>query len=103
MKSLADLPDDALLRELGRRLARRRIHVGLSQAGLGVRAGIAKRSVERLEAGQPTGLSTVLRALRALGSLGGIDGLVAPVAGPERRRVARARPPARPPRGGARR
>jgi transcriptional regulator with XRE-family HTH domain len=103
MKSLATLPDGALIRELGRRLARRRIHAGLSQAELALRAGIAKRSIERLESGRPTELRSVLRALRALGCLGGIDGLVPSVAGPERRRVARVRAPPRPSRTGVRR
>ncbi len=103
MKSFTDLPDDALLRALGRRLARRRIHSGLSQGELGVRAGIAKRSVERLEAGRFTELRTLLRALRALGALGGLDGLLAHVAGPERRRVARTRPTMRATRGAVRR
>jgi len=103
MKSLAELPDGALIRELGRRLAQRRIHVGLSQAELALRAGIAKRSIERLESGRPTELKSVLRALRALGCLGGVDGLVPPIAGPARRRVARVRAPPRPPRIGVRR
>jgi hypothetical protein len=103
MKPLADLTDPALLRELGRRLACRRIHLGLSQASLGSLAGVAKRSVERLEAGRPATFGTVLRVLRALGSLGGIDTLVAQGAAPERRRVARSRPPTRPPRRSVRR
>ena len=100
MKSWDELPDDALTQELGRRLARRRINAGLSQAELALRAGIAKRSVERLEIGRPTALGTVLGALRALGCLGGLEGLVPPGMGPERRRVARNRPR---PRGGTRR
>ncbi len=46
--------DDAVLAELGRALAERRIGIGLTQAALAEQAGIGKRTVERIEAALPS-------------------------------------------------
>ncbi|MDP6037110.1 MAG: helix-turn-helix domain-containing protein, partial [Candidatus Latescibacteria bacterium] len=48
------LNDETILGEIGRRLAKRRIALGYTQAHLADQAGIAKRTVERIEAGNPT-------------------------------------------------
>ncbi|MFK5925765.1 MAG: helix-turn-helix domain-containing protein [Desulfuromusa sp.] len=64
------MTDKAVLKELGHRLARRRIAQELTQEDLANEAGVAKRTLERLEAGQPSQLLTVVRVLRALNVLG---------------------------------
>ena len=61
--------EDTVLQILGKRLARRRLELELSQAQLAEQAGVAKRSVERIEAGISTQTSTLLRILRTLGVL----------------------------------
>ena len=61
--------EDAILQTVGKRLARRRLELELSQAQLAEQAGVAKRSVERIEAGISTQTSTLLRVLRILGVL----------------------------------
>jgi len=61
------LNDEAILTEIGRRLARRRVDQALTQATLAEQAGVSKRTVERLEAGASTQLSSLIRILRALG------------------------------------
>jgi transcriptional regulator with XRE-family HTH domain len=43
------MSDEALLQELGRRIARLRLERNLSQAQLAEQAGISKRTLERLE------------------------------------------------------
>lgn len=58
--------DAAALAELGRRLAQLRIGQQLSQAELARKAGIGKRTLERLEAGDTTQTKTLLRVLREL-------------------------------------
>ncbi len=63
------MADKAVLEELGCRLARRRIVQELTQQDLANEAGISKRTLERLEAGQSSQLLTVIRVLRALNML----------------------------------
>lgn len=66
----ADLAtDEAVLDELGRRLAHARVQQQLTQQALADAAGVGKRTVERLEHGQPTQLGHYLQVLRALGLL----------------------------------
>lgn len=75
------LSDSALLEKIGSGLAQKRIRAKLSQAALARRAGVGKRTVERLEAGQPTQLDSFLRILRELGLLSVLDSL-GPESGP---------------------
>lgn len=58
--------DKAVLEEIGRRLSRLRIARGLTQVSLAKEAGVAKRTVERLEAGESTQSSTLVRVMRVL-------------------------------------
>ncbi len=69
--------DDAVLRELGGRLARLRLDRNLTQAQLAERAGVSKRTVERLESGSvATQLSGFIRVCRVLGLVERFDLLV---------------------------
>jgi transcriptional regulator with XRE-family HTH domain len=70
------MTDTAILRELGARLTRRRIDAGLTQARLAEEAGISKRTVERLEAGDSTDFRLLVRALRPLKLIEGLESLV---------------------------
>jgi transcriptional regulator with XRE-family HTH domain len=63
----------AILEEIGRRITRHRLAKQLTQAQLAEQAGIGKRTLERIEAGADTQLSTLLRILRVLGLLEGFD------------------------------
>jgi transcriptional regulator with XRE-family HTH domain len=60
------LTDDAILAELGVRITRYRVDQSLTQAGLASQSGVSKRTVERVEAGASTQLSSMLRILRVL-------------------------------------
>ena len=68
--------DDAALGELGQRLAQYRLNENLSQAELGKRAGVSRNTINRMEAGESTQASNLLRTLRALGLLQNLDALV---------------------------
>jgi transcriptional regulator with XRE-family HTH domain len=70
------LSDDAVLRELGARVAATRLDRGLTQAQLASAAGVSKRTVERLEDGESAQLASFVRCLRALGRLEGLDRLL---------------------------
>lgn len=73
MKMSSLLTDDAILAELGRRLARRRVELQLTQAEAADRAGLGKRTLERIEAGESTQLASLLRLLRVLELLPQLD------------------------------
>ncbi|MBL7048259.1 MAG: helix-turn-helix domain-containing protein [Nitrospira sp.] len=70
------LTDDAVLAELGARIAGRRLELQLTQAVLAEQAGIAKRTLERMEAGHTSQLSTLVRVLRVLDAASGLDSLL---------------------------
>lgn len=68
VKISPQLTDQAILQELGGRLAVARLERNLTQAALAEQAGVAKRTIERLESGEvATQLSSFLRLFRSLG------------------------------------
>ncbi|NTV98427.1 MAG: helix-turn-helix transcriptional regulator [Chlorobiaceae bacterium] len=81
MKIEGLLTDKAILAELGGRLAQRRLELQLTQEMLAEQAGVSKRTVERLESGATTQLSTMIRILRVLELLDRLESLV-PGTGP---------------------
>lgn len=77
MKISTTLTNEAILKELGERLAGARLARNVTQATLAEEAGVAKRTVERLESGEAaTQLSGFVRVCRALGLLERLDALV---------------------------
>lgn len=77
MRINQELTDGAVLGELGKRLARLRLQRNLTQRQLAEEAGVDRKAVLRLEAGEPVQLITLVRVLRALGRLASLDALVA--------------------------
>ena len=74
MKIASQNTDDAVLQELGRRIARTRLERNITQQRLAREAGIGIATLERMEAGQATRTASLIRVLRALGLLEGLDG-----------------------------
>ncbi|MEX2607667.1 MAG: helix-turn-helix transcriptional regulator [Kiritimatiellia bacterium] len=68
--------DEEALAALGRRLAGCRIRMNRTQAELAREAGVGKRTLERLEAGESTQTLTLLRVLRELELLEALDALL---------------------------
>ncbi|WP_421569548.1 helix-turn-helix domain-containing protein [Stenotrophomonas sp. PD6] len=68
--------DEAVLGELGQRLARLRLSRGTTQEQLAEAAGVSKRTVQRLEDGTPGQLTNLIRCLRALERLDALDVLL---------------------------
>ncbi len=76
MKIDALSPTDAILEELGRRLAATRKQQGLSQHELASAAGVGVATLRRIEAGNDSQLGSWLKLLRALGSVDAVDVLL---------------------------
>ncbi len=70
------LTDEAVLSELGARLERTRLERNLTQRELAAEAGVERKAVQRIEAGESVRLISLIRALRALGLLDALDQLV---------------------------
>ncbi|MFT7679189.1 MAG: transcriptional regulator with XRE-family HTH domain [Planctomycetota bacterium] len=76
-------PDEAILEELGTRLARTRKQQGRSQQALAQQAGIGVATLRRIEDGRDSQLGSWLKILKALGLESSIEGLLpASVASP---------------------
>jgi transcriptional regulator with XRE-family HTH domain len=83
MAIITETTDSRVLAELGDRLARHRLNRNLTQEQLAREAGVSKRTIVRLEHGDSSQLSNLIRVLRALGLLGHLDALIpAPLASP---------------------
>jgi len=77
MIHITNTPDRALLEQLGGRLAARRIARRLTQKTVAGEAGVALRTIQRIEAGAAaTQLSHFLRVARVLGLIDRIDDLI---------------------------
>jgi len=70
------LGDEAVLVELGRRIASTRLEANRSQTHVAREAGVSVRTLARLEAGEPTSMVNFVRVLRALGLAGRLGELV---------------------------
>ena len=71
------LTDEAVLAEVGRRIARSRLERNLSQRHLAAEAGIGENTLKRLEAGRGATLVNTIRVLRVLDLIDGLE-LVVP-------------------------
>ncbi len=76
MKISQESSDEAVLKELGERLSRYRLNHDLTQEALAEEAGISKRTLIRLEDGEPVQATNLIRVLRAHGLLQNFDALV---------------------------
>jgi transcriptional regulator with XRE-family HTH domain len=101
MRIESQLTDEAVLGELGERLAALRLARNLTQVQLAAQAGVARSVIQSVETGGSVTTTNLVRVLRELDLLDALDGLIAqpttsPVAelklrGRTRRRAASAR------------
>jgi putative transcriptional regulator len=78
MAKISEMTDSAVLAEVGDRLAQHRLQRNLTQAQLAREAGISKRTLIRVENGDSSQLTNLIRLVRALGLLDGFDAFVPP-------------------------
>jgi transcriptional regulator with XRE-family HTH domain len=76
MKITTLMSDQVVLTEIGQRLTQRRFEQGLTQSELAGRAGVAKRTVEPIEAGASAQMSNMIRVMRVLELLPGLNQLL---------------------------
>ncbi len=76
MNFLEDMSDDAMLKELGSRIAQYRLNRNLTQDALAREAGVSKRTIHRVEHGHSIQASNLIRILRALHLLGNLEALI---------------------------
>jgi transcriptional regulator with XRE-family HTH domain len=76
MKIQTSLTDDAVLEEIGRRLARQRLSLGMTQSRAATESGLSKRTIARIENGAGAQLSSFVRLLRTLELLDALQALV---------------------------
>ncbi len=76
MKINDTLSDAAVLEELGQRIARYRLNRNMTQGALATESGVSTPTVQRLENGQSTQASNLIRILRTLHLLENLDALV---------------------------
>ncbi len=70
------MTDDAVLAELGRRLARHRLERNWTQAEMAAEAGLGQATVQRAERGESIQMTSMVKLLRTLGLLGALDAAV---------------------------
>jgi len=73
MEIIDPLTDEAILAEVGQRIAQRRLELQLTQATLAGEAGVSKRTLEHAESGANVQLATIIRIFRVLGLLPNLD------------------------------
>jgi transcriptional regulator with XRE-family HTH domain len=81
MSAEPHMSDKAILADLGHRLGRRRVELELTQADLAGEAGVSKRTVERVEAGESIQTANLIRILRVMDLLEAFDAAI-PEVGP---------------------
>ncbi len=76
------LTDETVLAEIGERISTRRVELNMTQAAVAKKAGMSKRTVERIEGGASGQTLSVIRFFRALDLMGNLDRLI-PEQGPK--------------------
>ena len=68
-----NLSDREIVREIGRRIRRRRLERNWSQEQVAERAGLTRVTVTRVEKGTPASVLTLIQILRALDAIDELD------------------------------
>ncbi len=76
MKIEAGISESAVLKELGERIKQQRIALNLTQAELAKKCGVSLSTETRIENGEDSKISNIIRVLTALGFVENINLLV---------------------------
>ena len=67
--SIYSMNDKGILKEIARRIRRRRLNRNMPQKELAERAGLSRVAISNIEQGKPFGVLTLIQVLRALEAL----------------------------------
>ena len=67
------MSDNAVLKEVGRRVQIQRLNLNLAQADVARKAGVSRRALQNLESGRVCTLALLIRVLRVMGKLAQLD------------------------------
>lgn len=76
MKFVNNLSDDAVLKEIGKRITQYRLNLDQTQAELALEAGVSNRTLARVERGHSVQSANLIRVLRALQLIDNVDALI---------------------------
>ncbi|MGY8814998.1 MAG: helix-turn-helix domain-containing protein [Gammaproteobacteria bacterium] len=76
MKITTLLTDDTILAEIGERISARRIELNMTQATVAKKAGMAKRTLERIEGGASAQMLSVIRIFRVLDLMDNLERMI---------------------------
>jgi transcriptional regulator with XRE-family HTH domain len=76
------LTDDTILAEIGQRISTRRVELNMTQAAVAKKAGMSKRTLERIEGGASGQMLSVIRIFRVLDLMDNLDRML-PEQGPK--------------------
>jgi len=76
MKITNLLTDESILAEIGQRILNRRIELNMTQAAVAKQAGVAKRTVERIESGASGQTLSIIRIFRVLNLMDNMDSMI---------------------------
>lgn len=76
MKFIDELSDDAVLKEIGHRIAQYRLNQNKTQAVLAQQAGVSNRTLSRVEHGNSVQATSIIRILRVLQLVENLDCLI---------------------------
>lgn len=76
MKFINNHSDEAILQEVGRRIAQYRLNQNKTQSTLAQEAGVSNRTITRVEHGHSIQASSLIRILRALQLVENLEALI---------------------------
>jgi transcriptional regulator with XRE-family HTH domain len=76
MKITEILTDEAILNEIGQRIANRRIELNMTQAAVAKKAGVGKSTIERIEGGASSQMLSIIKIFRVLSLMDNLDSML---------------------------
>jgi len=76
MKIDKETTPETAVKEIGLRIAQKRLEQGITQVDVAKQAGVGKRTIERIEAGFDIKLTTLVRILRVLNLSNNLNELI---------------------------